>query len=215
MGQLTGVRAEITTSLDGFVAGPNQTLEDPLGAGGERLHEWVVGLASLRDQHGLEGGVVNDDAVVAESVRSPAPMSWAGACSAAAKARGRTIRNADALVGRRATVRRAGVRPHPPPARDVLKKDGTVFTFVTDGIESALDQARAAAGDRDVTVAGGADVIQQVLRAGLLDELQIHLAPVLLGGGVRLFDEATRSELEPVAVIESPAVTHLTYRVKK
>jgi dihydrofolate reductase len=98
----------------------------------------------------------------------------------------------------------------------VTKEGGTTFTFVTDGIESALEQARAAAGDGDVAVAGGADVAQQYLQAGLFDEIQLHLAPVLLGGGVRLFDgpvpDAPRA-LERTRVIESPTgVTHVTYR---
>jgi dihydrofolate reductase len=116
--------------------------------------------------------------------------------------------------------------PDPPPfrapvfvlthrARDPCVRQGTTFTFVTDGIESAVEQARAAAGDKDVQVAGGADVIQQSLDAELLEELQIHLTPVLLGAGVRLFDRVDpgRVQLEPVRVVDSPAVTHLRYRV--
>jgi dihydrofolate reductase len=96
----------------------------------------------------------------------------------------------------------------------VTKQGGTTFTFVTDGIEPALEQARAAAGDRDVLVAGGADAVQQYLRAGLFDELQIHLVPVLLGGGVRLLDNlGARVGLELDRVVDSPAVTHLRYRV--
>jgi dihydrofolate reductase len=103
------------------------------------------------------------------------------------------------------------------PREPVTKEGGTTFTFVTDGIESALEQARAAAGDKDVAVGGGADVAQQYLKAGLLDELQIHIVPVLLGGGVRLFDNLDPDdvELEVTGVIESPAVTHVRYRVVK
>jgi dihydrofolate reductase len=100
--------------------------------------------------------------------------------------------------------------------RELLAKDGgTTFTFVTDGVESAVEQAKAAAGDKDVGIGGGASVAQQCLRAGLLDELQIHVAPLLLGGGVRLFDDlgSEQIELEPTRVIESPGVTHLRYRV--
>jgi dihydrofolate reductase len=99
----------------------------------------------------------------------------------------------------------------------VTKQGGTTFAFVTDGIEAALGQARAAARDKDVLVAGGADVIQQYLKAGLLDELQIHVVPVLLGDGVRLFEDhlgSDRPELECTRVIESPAVTHLRYRFR-
>jgi dihydrofolate reductase len=99
----------------------------------------------------------------------------------------------------------------------VTKEGGTSFTFVTDGIETALERARAAAGGKNVAVAGGADVAQQYLRVGLLDEIQIHLAPMLLGEGVRLLDslDADRVKLEVTRVIDSPAVTHLKYRVVK
>jgi dihydrofolate reductase len=100
------------------------------------------------------------------------------------------------------------------PRERVVKEGGTTFTFVTDGIESALEQARAAAGDKDVAIAGGARVAQEYLDAGFLDELQIHVAPVLLGGGVRLF-ENEHAEIELVRVVESPVVTHLRYRVAK
>ncbi|HZB41078.1 MAG TPA: dihydrofolate reductase family protein, partial [Ilumatobacter sp.] len=102
-------------------------------------------------------------------------------------------------------------------ARETLVREGgTTFTFVTDGIESALARAWEAAGGKDVDVAGGADIVQQLLRAGLLEELQIHLAPVFLGAGVRLFDQMpTDIELEKTRVIDSPRVTHLRYRVVK
>ena len=103
-------------------------------------------------------------------------------------------------------------------AREKLTKEGgTTFTFVNDGIESALEQARAAAGDKDVSVAGGANTIQQYLNAGLIDEMQIHLVPLMLGGGIRLFDQVDpeRVELEGTRVVESPGVTHLKYRVVK
>jgi dihydrofolate reductase len=215
MGKLT---FEVTMSLDGFIAGPNQTLEQPLGEGGERLHEWIYGLASFRERHGLEGGETNADSELLEE-----SMAGTGAT----------------LMGRR--MFSGGVGPweedpnadgwwgDDPPFRmpvfvlthhareTVTKQGGTSFTFVTDGIESALEDARAAAEERDVAVAGGANVAQQYLNAGLLDELQIHVAPLLLGGGVRLFDnvDAERVRLEGIKAIESPAVTHLTYRVTK
>ncbi len=119
--------------------------------------------------------------------------------------------------------------PDPPPFRAPVfvlthherkpwvRQGGTTFTFVTDGIESAIKQARAAAGDKDVRIAGGANTIQQFIKAGLLDELQIHLAPILLGDGVRLFDHpgTEQIELERTRVIDSPRVTHLTFRVVK
>jgi dihydrofolate reductase len=103
-------------------------------------------------------------------------------------------------------------------AREKLTKEGgTTFTFVTDGIESALRQARAAAGDKDISVAGGANTIQQFLKAGLIDEMQIHLVPLMLGGGIRLFDQVDPEQvvLEGIRVVESPGVTHLKYRVVK
>ena len=208
---------DITMSLDGFVAGPNATLEQPLGEGGEQLHEWLVGLASWRETHGLTGGTTNPDSEIVEEGMA---------------------RNGATLMGRRMFSGGAGpweVDPNaggwwgddPPfhmpvfvlthhPREPVEKQGGTFYTFVTDGIEAALDQARAAAGGKDVAIAGGASVAQQYLRAGLLDELQIHVAPVLLGGGVRLFDDrlAEAPKLEATRVIESPTgVAHLRYRV--
>ena len=207
---------DLTMSLDGFVAGPNQTLEQPLGAGGERLHEWLFGLASFRERHGLSGGATTADSeIIEESL---------GAIGAV-------------LMGRRMFSGGAGpwsddpnangwwgdTPPYDVPvfvlthhAREPLVMQGrTAFTFVTDGIEAALEQARTAAGDRDVLVAGGAQLAQQYLEARLLDELQIHVAPLLLGDGVRLFDQlgSNQLELEATRVLQSPAVTHLRYRV--
>ena len=192
---------DITTSLDGFVAGPNDGPGLPLGAGGERLHEWAVRLASWRAPHGLEGGETNSSSEVMEEALQ------AGAI----------------VVGKRMFDNAHGWGENPPfhkpvfvlthTEREPLAKDGgTTFTFVTDGIESAVEQARAAAGDKDVGIGGGASVAQQCLRAGLLDELQIHVAPLLLGGGVRLFEDVD-AELETIRVIDSPGVTHLRYRV--
>ena len=118
------------------------------------------------------------------------------------------------LVGRGASVPQARLRPDAPRA-EPLRLGETTFTFVTDGVESAVEQARAAAGDKDVLVAGGAEAAQQVLSAGLLDEAQIHLVPVLLGGGTRLFDGIGEAKLERTRVLDSPAATHLHYRVVK
>jgi dihydrofolate reductase len=99
----------------------------------------------------------------------------------------------------------------------LVKEGGTTFTFVTDSIESALEQAKAAAGDKNVNVAGGADTVQQFIRAGLLDELEIHLTPLLFGEGIRLFDQmgSEHIELENIRVVASPRVTHLRFRVVK
>jgi dihydrofolate reductase len=197
---------DITTSLDGFVAGPNDSLELPLGEGGEKLHEWVYGLASWREPHGLEGGETSRDSDVLEEA-----MGNLGAF----------------VIGRRMFDLAQGWGEEPPfhapvfvlthEARDPLeKKGGTTFTFVNDGIESALRQAQAAAGGKDVGIWGGANTIQQYLSARLVDEFQIHVAPLLLGGGVRLFDQAPADlELETTRVLESPRVTHLKFRVVK
>ena len=204
MGEVT---VDISMSLDGFIAGPNDSVENPLGDGGERIHEWVYDLASWRERHGIAGGRTDTDAEVLDEA----------------------FENTGAVViGKRMFDVANGWGDNPPfhmpafvithDAREKLVKEvGTPFTFVTDGIESALDQARAAAGDKDVSVAGGANIIQQYLSAGLLDEIQIHLVPVLLGEGIRLFDQlgAEQIELERTRVIESPGVTHLKFRVVK
>jgi len=194
---------DITTSLDGFVAGRNDGLDLPLGEGGERLHEWLVGLAIWREPHGLQGGETNASSeIVEEGLRSTGAI----------------------VLGKRMFDNAQGWGEEPPFHKPVFvlthtereplaKEGGTTFTFVTDGIESAVEQAKAAAGDKDVAIAGGASIAQQCLRAGLLDELQLHVAPMLLGGGVRLFEDGPGIDLEPLRVIESPGVTHLRYRV--
>jgi dihydrofolate reductase len=204
MGKVT---VDISMSLDGFIAGRNDGPELPLGEQGEKLHEWVYGLASWRERHGLAGGESNRDAEILDEA----------------------FRDAGAVVlGRRMFDNAHGWGEDPPfhmpvfvlthDTREKLTKEGgTMFTFVTDGIESALEQAKAAAGDKDISIAGGANTVQQCLNAGLVDELQIHLVPLMLGGGVRLFDEADpeRIGLEPIRVVESPRVTHLKYRAVK
>jgi dihydrofolate reductase len=207
--------AEISMSLDGFVAGPDATLEDPLGTGGELLHEWVLRLASWRRAHGLEGGEEGpDDELIAESV----------------------ARQGAVIMGRRMFSGGSGPWADDPNGRgwwgdeppfhvpvfvlthherEPLELEGTTFTFVTDGIESALRQAREAAGDRDVAIGGGAEVIQQYLRAGHLDELQVHVAPVLLGDGVSLFGSSGLAprKLEIDRVVDSSHVAHLRFRI--
>jgi dihydrofolate reductase len=205
----------ITMSLDGFVAGPDPTLEQPLGEGGEQLHEWVVGLESWRKQHGLEGGEENSDA---ELVRETHDRTGAY------------------VMGRRMFSGGEGTWEDDPKAngwwgddppfdcpvfvvthheREPLTLGTTTFTFV-DGVEEAVRRAREAAGDRGVQVSGGASVAQQALNAGLLDELEIHVAPQLLGGGVRLFEAAASDvTLELAGAVASTAVTHLKYRVLK
>jgi dihydrofolate reductase len=201
------VFVDITMSLDGFIAGPNDGPELGLGEGGERLHEWVFGLASWREPHGLAGGEVGRDSeILGEAVE----------------------RTGAVVLGRRMFENAKGWGDEPPfhvpvfvlthePREPVTKKGGTTFTFVTEGIESALEQAKEAAGDKDVSVAGGANTIQQFLNAGLVDEMQIHVAHLLLRDGIRLFDHLgpEQIEVEGTRVVESPEVTHLKFRIIK
>lgn len=192
------VTVDISVSLDGFVAGPNDDVD--------RLHQWLYDLRSWRAPHGLEGGEESGDAEVLDEA----------------------FRNVGALVmGRRMFDLVPDAWGDEPPfhapvfvlthrPRDPLPKGGgTTFTFVTEGIESALEQARAAAGDKDVSIAGGASTIQQFIKARLLDEIQIHVVPVLLGDGIPLFANlgAEPIELERTRVIESPDVVHLKFRL--
>jgi dihydrofolate reductase len=213
MGKLV---CDITMSLDGFVAGPNVTLEEPLGKGGEDLHEWAVGLAAWRQRHGLEGGEENvDGEVVAEAQEATGAFLMGRKMFSGGSGPWEEDPNADGWWGDDPPFRVPVFVLTHHPRESVTKQGGTSYSFVTDGIESALEQAQAAAGDKDVYLAGGASIVQQYLRAGLLDELQIHVAPMLLGGGTRLLEDlgADPPQLEPTRVIESPQVTHLRYRV--
>jgi dihydrofolate reductase len=216
------VKVDITMSLDGFIAGPNQSREHPLGEGGEGLHDWALETKSFRELHGETGGEDNRDSEVLEEAF--------GAAGAIVMGR-RMFGGGEGPWGSDPSFDDPwegwwGDDPpfHVPvfvlthhPRETVAKQGGTTFTFVTDGIEAALEQAQAAAGEKDVLVAGGAEAIQQYLAAGLLDELQIHVVPQLLGDGERLLDNlgSDRPELEITRVIESPEVTHLRYRVVK
>jgi dihydrofolate reductase len=194
----------LSVSLDGFVAGPNAGPGNPLGDGGERLHEWVFGLASWRAGHGLTGGESNRDSeVVAE---------WRAGTGAFVMGRGMFDEGEEPWGDEPPFRLPVFVVTH--HARETLPKaGGTRFAFVTDGIESAIAQAKAAAGSRNVAVAGGGSVVRQTLAVGLLDELQLHLVPVFLGQGVRLFegmDPGIRLETTNV-VSASPGVTHLRF----
>jgi dihydrofolate reductase len=208
---MSSVTCHISISLDGFVAGPNQSVQDPLGEGGEGLHEWVVATASWREQHDKEGGERNADSQVAEEVIQ----------NVGAYIMGRKMFGGDGPWDESWKGWWGDDPPfHAPvfvlthhPREPLEMEGGTTYHFVTDGIESALGQARAAAGDKDVAIAGGARAVQQYLAAGLLDELYLHIVPVLLRGGERLLENVGDPTLEPVKVVESPAVTHVKYRV--
>jgi dihydrofolate reductase len=215
---MTRLTLDISMSLDGFVAGPNRTVESPLGEGGESLHEWIVRLASWRESHGRSGGERNaDDDVVRESLGATGAVVMGRRMFSGGEGAWEDDPVADGWWGDDPPFRvPVFVLTH--HAREtVTKEGGTSYTFVTDGIDAALDRARAAAGEKNVAVAGGASVAQQYLRAGLLDEIQIHVAPLLLGDGVRLFEnlDPEQVSLEVTRVIGSPAVTHLKYRVVK
>jgi dihydrofolate reductase len=207
------VICDISVSLDGFVAGPNPTLEQPLGEGGEDLHEWVVRLKSWRERHGMEGGETGPDAeVVEEGVNRAGATIMGRRMFSSGSGPWEDDPKANGWWGDEPPFRHpVFVLTHHP--RKPLELQGTTFTFVTDGIGAALEQARAAAGDKDVHVAGGANVVQQYLGAGLLDELELHVVPLLLGGGTRLLDGVTGVGLESTRVVSSPLVSHLRYRV--
>lgn len=193
-------------SLDGFIAGPNDSPDNGLGDGGERLHQWVYGLKAWREPHGMTGGKEGPDSdVMAESIEGV----------------GATI------MGRRMfdfAEEPWGINPpfHNDvfvvthrPREPLLKEGGTTFHFVS-SIEEALKQAEGAAGNQHISVAGGASIIQQLLTLGLLDELQVHIAPVLLGGGRPLFNGMGKTiELKPARVVASDTVTHIKYQPAK
>jgi len=210
MGKVT---VDISISLDGFVAGPNPSLEQPLGEGGEQLHEWVVGLEAWRKQHGLEGGETTASSeLVQESLAGTGAYLMGRKMFSNGVGPWEDDPNAGGWWGEDLPfVGPVFVLTHHP--REPLESKGKTMTFVTDGLETALAQAREAAGEKNVAVAGGADVIQQVLAAGELDELQVNVVPILLGGGTRLFEGAAQQALELVRVVEAPGVTHLKYRV--
>jgi len=206
------VTCQISISLDGFVAGPNQTLDNPLGEGGLRLHEWVFPTAGWRRQQGQEGGVDNADSEVADEV-SQGVGAYIMGRKMFGGGPGDWDQNWKGWWG-------ADPPYHTPvfvlthhPRQPLPMLGGTTFNFVIDGIASALEQAQAAAGDKNVSIAGGASAVRQYLAAGKLDELYLHVVPVVLGAGERLLEGVGDPVLEPVKVVASPSVTHIKYRV--
>lgn len=208
------VTAELSISLDGYAAGPDPSLDDPLGVGGMQLHEWAFRLAAWRRPHGLEGGEEDVDSALVED----------GHAAQGAVVMGRRMfsggagpweddPNANGWWGDEPPFRKPVfvVTHH---ARAPLElQGGTTFTFVTDGVPAAIERAREAAGTRGVHVSGGASVVQQALAAGLVDELLIHHVPLLLGGGTRLFEHAAPGRLEILETIGVPLAAHVRYRV--
>ncbi|MGW5681505.1 dihydrofolate reductase family protein [Nonomuraea sp. NPDC003754] len=183
---------EMTTSLDGYVAAPGVSLEHPLGEDGLRLHDWLLGDSTAQEKEIASRTFANTGAfLLGRRMFDVGEEPWGD----------------DGAFGRPCFV--VTHRPRP-----TLVKGPTTFTFVTDGIESALGQAREAAGDADICVVGGAELARQYLRAGVVDELRLHLVPVILGGGTLLWDGLTRTELRTTQVVETPQATHLTFRLR-
>jgi len=209
------VRANIAISLDGFIAGPNQSEENGLGEGGEALHEWAFPLAAFQEVHGREGGEENASSQVLEE-------SFA---NVGARVMGRNMFGGGPGPWDEHDPWNGWWGDEPPFStpvyvlthheREPLEfENGTVFHFVTDGIESALEQARAAAGEEDIHLPGGAETINEYLAAGEVDELLLHVVPVLLGDGARLFEGVGPDvALEQLQAVEAPGVTHVKYRV--
>jgi dihydrofolate reductase len=210
---MSKVRVHISVSADGYVAGPNQSKANPLGEGGESLHEWIFPLKAWREPHGRDGGETGPSNDVVEEATANVGAEIMG--------RGK-FGGGPGPWGDDPWTGWWGEEPpfHMPVfvlthhEREPLTLSDTTFTFVTDGIEAALERAQAAAAGKDVTIGGGADAINQYLAAGLVDELELHVAPLVLGGGARLFDGVGPGVvLEQIRAIEAPGVTHLKYRV--
>ena len=210
---MSKLRLKISMSLDGFVAGPEQSVKNPLGIGGMKLHEWVFPLKVWRAMHGEEGGELTESSRVVEE----------GLANIGATIMGRNMFGGHPGPWDAKSPWDGWWGTNPPfhhpvfvlthhPRKPLVLEGGNTFTFVTDGIGSALEQARRAAGGKDVSLAGGAMACQEYLRAGLVDEMEINLAPVLLGSGERLFDGVTDLQgLELMRAVAAPKVTHLKF----
>jgi len=212
------LRCNLTISLDGYLAGPNQSVENPIGEGGRHLHDWAFTLAAFRKEHGLEGGEVNASTQIIEE----------STANVGAVIMGRNMFGGYPGPWRQDPPWTGWWGDNPPyhapvfvlthhPRAPLVMQGGTTFTFVTEGIEAALVQARAAAGQRDISLAGGARAFQQYLAARLIDEINVSLVPLFLKAGERLFDNLGNAEhrLEQVRVIAAPGVTHIKYRAIK
>jgi dihydrofolate reductase len=209
-------RFQLSISADGYAAGPNQSEKEPLGVGGEELHNWMTSLEVWRKAHGEEGGEVNASTPVAEELE--------GGYGAVVMGRNMFGPIGGGDWGDESWTGWWGDNPpyHTPvfvlthhPREPVEMEGDTTFHFVTDGIESALEQAREAAGDQNVLLAGGASVAQQYLAAGLIDVFEVSVSPIILGAGERLLDNVRDLKLEQLRAIEAPGVTHIKYRVLK
>ncbi len=197
MGPMSRVTSDLTISLDGFLAGPNQSRTDPLGEGAELLHRWMFedGEANAPERD----GILDAGAYIVGRNMFAGPGAW--------------DKDWRGWWGEEPPYHApVFVLTHQQRAPLVMQ-GGTTFNFVTDGVESALEQARAAAGERSVAIAGGAQTVQQFLAAGLIDELRLHIAPIILGAGERLLDGVPNLTLEPIDVRGTRFVTHVRYKV--
>lgn len=213
---MTKVTAQLSVSLDGCYAGPRHTgdgdwMDSAESAGFFRVTRWVTNAMAWRERQGFAGGEQDADSdIVAESF---------GAAGAYVMGR-RMADGGEIPWGEEPPFRAPVFVVTHRPRRTLVRGGGTSFTYVTDGVASAVEQARAAAGGRDVAVAGGGSLVRQVLRAGLLDELELHIVPVALGTGLRLLDadldlgEREAIELTPTRVVATPEVTHIRYAVR-
>ncbi|MFH0522224.1 dihydrofolate reductase family protein [Streptomyces sp. M41] len=203
---MSEVIAQLTMSLDGYIAGPDSGREHPLGIGGERLHRWVFGLRSWRREQGLKGGTGGpEDDMVAE---------WIQRFGAVVMGHGMYI-TGEAPWGDNPPFHLPVYVVTHHAREPLVKEGGTTFHFVTGGPEQALALARESAGDKDVSLAGGADLVQQFIRAGHLDEILLHVVPVLIGeGGRRLFDNIGDKHIEwhKTEVLDAPEATHIRLR---
>jgi dihydrofolate reductase len=216
-GSTAKLKVDISMSLDGYVAGPNPSTEHPLGGGGEQLHQWAFAVVAWRERHGLSGGERNRDSeVVDETLRNLGATIMGRRMYSGGQGPWESDANSRGWWGDDPPFHHPVFVLTRHPREPLPIRGGTTFTFVTDGPQAALEQARAAAGDKDVAIGGGADVVRRYLDAGLLDEPQIHHVPVLLGGGSALFAnlEPGRVGFERTRVVSSPTgVVHVKYRV--
>ena len=210
---MNSTTCHISISLDGFVAGPDQSPDNPIGKGGMRLHQWVFATRSWNQQHGGEGGEDGPDSDIPAGLVSGVGAYVMGR-NMFGPGRGDWDESWRGWWGEDPPYHTPVYVLTHHPRESLTMAGATTFHFVTDGIESALAQARAAAGEQDVMIAGGAQTVQQTLAAGLLDELFLHVVPVVLGAGERLLENVGDPSLEPVEVIASPAVTHIRYQVR-
>ena len=207
------LRMRISMSFDGYTSGPNQSVKEPLGVGGERLHEWVVALRAWRSAHGRTGGEDNESSRVFEAEMANIGATIMGRHMFGGHPGGWDVEEPwRGWWGKNPPFHHAVFVVTHHDRAPLTMEGGTTFYFVSDGIESALDQARRAAGSKDVALAGGARICQQYLNAGLVDEMVIHQVPILLGDGERLFEGVSDLHgLELVETVAAPDVTHFKF----